>query len=144
MQNYNCSIIKRYLKSARVTVGAFVVIWIVYILECLHTWINFSFQYGFTNIHPVTLVRMGGNVAELVWRGQIYRLVTATLLHAGIMHIFMNSASLIAFCAEVEMAASLKLYLLVFVVGGIQGKALDIQGICLAIFTTSIWEIRSQ
>jgi rhomboid protease GluP len=130
VQNYNCSIIKRYLKSARVTVGALAVVWVAYIIECLYTWVNLSFQYGFANIHPVTLVKMGGNVAELVRRGQIYRLVTATVLHAGIMHIFMNSASLIAFCAEVEIAASFKLYLLVFVIGGIQGKGLGIQGTC--------------
>lgn len=103
-----------------------VVVWIVYVIECLYTWVNFSFQYGAGTIHPVTLVKMGGNVARMVQEGQVYRLLTATVLHAGIMHIFMNSASLIAFCAEVEATVSFKLYLVVLVVGGIQGSSLKI------------------
>lgn len=96
---YNCQIIKNYLTKARVTVVALGVIWVVYLVECLYTWVTFSTAFGFSTIPALTLLRMGGNVALLVRLGQFYRLFTATLLHAGILHIFMNSASLIAFCA---------------------------------------------
>lgn len=80
---------------------ALAVVWIVFLFECLYTWVTISTAYGVSTIPGSALVRLGGNVALLVRLGQVYRLFTATLLHAGIIHIFMNSASLIAFCAEV-------------------------------------------
>jgi rhomboid protease GluP len=104
-----------------VTLAALAVIWVVYIIECLYTWINISTVFGVTTIPPITLMKLGGNVALLVKVGQIHRLLTATVLHAGIMHIFMNSASLLLFCAKMETTVSFALYLVVYLVGGIQG-----------------------
>jgi rhomboid protease GluP len=100
---------------------ALAAVWIVYLLECIYTWVTISTAFGVSTIPGVTLVKLGGNVALLVKLGQVYRLVTATLLHAGILHIFMNSASLLVFCTEVENSVNFALYLAVFLIGGIQG-----------------------
>lgn len=114
-------VVKDYLKNARVSVIALGVIWVVYIFECIYTWVTFSTIFGLGTVPAITLLKLGGNVALLVKFGQVYRLFTAILLHAGILHIFMNSASLIAFCAGVEATVSFPLYITVFIVGGLQG-----------------------
>jgi len=62
---------------------------------------------------------MGANIPILVKAGQIYRLFTATILHAGILHIAMNSLTLLVFCAEVEAMIGVKLYLITYIIGGI-------------------------
>jgi rhomboid protease GluP len=67
------------------------------------------------------LVSMGANVPFMVHKGKVYRLFTATLLHAGLIHIALNTASLINFCITVERLFSIKVYGTVFFVGGIQG-----------------------
>jgi len=64
---------------------------------------------------------MGGNVPILVKSGQIYRLVTACFLHAGALHLLFNIVSLFSFCASVESMFGTKMYLAVYLIGGIQG-----------------------
>jgi hypothetical protein len=66
---YNCKLIKNYLKKSRVTVAALAVVWVVYIFECLYTWIVVSTAYGVANIPAITLWNLGGNVAYLVKQG---------------------------------------------------------------------------
>jgi membrane associated rhomboid family serine protease len=134
---YNCNIIKNYLKKARVTIAALGIIWIIFFIECLYTWITFTTAFGVVTIPPYILIKMGGNVALLVKLGQIHRLLTATILHAGILHIFMNSASLLVFCAELEAVVPFALYLSVYLIGGIQGMRVLFQGTCSAIYTIS-------
>jgi membrane associated rhomboid family serine protease len=43
------------------------------------------------------LIDFGAAVGSLVKEGAIYRLVTATFLHANLLHIVMNSISLLIF-----------------------------------------------
>jgi membrane associated rhomboid family serine protease len=64
---------------------------------------------------------MGANISFEVSNGAVYRLITAIGLHAGIMHIFANSTSLIVFCGKVETSVTRKVYLISFILGGIQG-----------------------
>jgi len=45
---------------------------------------------GVTVWDPVRLARFGANAPLLVERGELYRIVTANLLHAGIGHMYMN------------------------------------------------------
>ena len=75
-----------------------------------------------SKIDPYVLVDLGGNVPIMVHEGEIYRLFMAMTLHGGALHIFMNTISLIGFCALVESLYTSKLYFIVFVFGGIQGK----------------------
>ena len=76
---------------------------------------------GISVVSADILIKMGANVPIYVYQGQVYRLVTAMFLHGGIIHILMNSASLIAFCAGIEAQVSFKLYLAAYIIGGIHG-----------------------
>ena len=53
----------------------------------------------------------------------MYRLVMAMILHAGALHWLMNTVTLVVFCAQVEASIDFKVYLLVYIIGGIQGIA---------------------
>ncbi len=110
------------MKKARFTMIALAVIWVFYVIELIYTWVVVSTALGVTTIPAFTLVKLGGNNATLVRLGQIHRLLVATVLHAGLLHIFFNTASLIAFCAELEAVVTFKLYVAVYVIGGIQGN----------------------
>ncbi len=79
--------------------GALAVIWVVFIIELVYTWVVYTTAGGVTTIPTLVLIKMGGNYAYLVKLGQIHRLLFATVLHAGILHILFNTGSLLAFCA---------------------------------------------
>lgn len=119
---YNLQLAKDYLKNARFTMIALGVIWVMFVIECLYSWIVVTTAGGVVTIPSYTLIKMGANNCLLIKLGQVYRLFTATILHAGLLHIFFNTASLLAFCAEMEAVITFKLYVAVFVIGGIQGK----------------------
>ena len=109
-----------YVKQSKITFAILAILWAVFIIEVILTWI-IDLGYGILTISPKVLVKMGGNVALLVKFGQVYRLFTATLLHAGFLHIFWNSVCLVLFCAAVEAAFPIAIYLTIYIVGGIQG-----------------------
>lgn len=119
---YNMQLVKDYLKNARFTMIALGVIWVMFVIECLYSWIVVTTAGGVVTIPSYTLIKMGANNCLMVKLGQVYRLFTACILHAGLLHIFFNTASLLAFCAEMEAVITFKLYVAVFVIGGIQGK----------------------
>lgn len=48
------------------------------------------------------LIDFGGALGELVQSGQVYRLLTASFLHVDLMHIIMNSISLLFLCTRFE------------------------------------------
>lgn len=93
-------LVRDYIKNARFTMIAVRVIWAIFLIECLYSWIVVSTAGGVVTIPSYTLVILGGNNCLLVKLGQVYRLFTATILHAGLLHIFFNTSSLLAFCAE--------------------------------------------
>lgn len=119
---YNKNLVKAYFSRAKVTCIFIVIIWVTFVVECIMTWTYQRSNYGIRIIDPNVLLKLGGNVPVLVRNGEFYRLFLATILHAGILHIFMNTVSLIAFCALVEAAFTTHLYLLVYIAGGIQGS----------------------
>ena len=80
------------------TLIALVVIWVMFAIECILSW---SQTKTISRIDPYVLIDLGGNVPIMVQEGQIYRLVLAIILHGGALHIFMNTMSLIGFCAVV-------------------------------------------
>lgn len=142
ISKHNKNIIYNFLSQSIVCSVALIVIWIAFIIECIMTWINNSGQsYGIQMIDPSVLIDMGGNVPLLVNRWQIYRIFTATLLHAGILHIGMNTLSLIGFCAQVEFAFSKWIFIIVYIVGGIQGNLNFIQETCSQTFIIFILAI---
>ena len=86
-------------------------------------------------INPSVLVQLGGNVAALVHEGEFYRLAAAMFLHAGALHMLMNSASLLGFCAIAEQHHPFRTYLLIYLLGGIQGKNALTQATCSLLST---------
>lgn len=95
------ALIKGYITNSKITCIALVIIWVCFIISYVMT-VLFSkgSQFGIKAISTDVLLKMGGNVPILVYDfGQVYRLVAAMFLHAGILHIIMNTASMIAFCA---------------------------------------------
>ena len=64
--------------------------------------LNGGNQAGLTDIDSRTLYLFGSKISLLVWRGEYWRLVTAGFLHAGLLHIAMNSWVLFDVGANVE------------------------------------------
>ena len=48
------------------------------------------------------LIDLGGVKGSLVQAGQVYRLITGIFLHIDLMHIVMNTITLMFFCSRFE------------------------------------------
>lgn len=69
------------------------------------------------------LVQVGGNARDLTFGNlELWRLLTATLLHGGFVHILMNSLALWNLGGQLEEVAGGEEMLLAFVVTGIVGS----------------------
>lgn len=69
-----------------------------------------------------TLVGLGANVPLLVARGEIYRIISANLLHANWVHLLFNVAALLTFGALVERIIGPWRFLIIYLVSGILGS----------------------
>jgi len=74
----------------------------------------------------VKLIRYGANYGVLVKEGEIFRLVTAMFLHAGIFHIFFNLYSLYIIGPRVEDFYGKWKFLFIYLFSGISGGMLSI------------------
>ena len=54
------------------------------------------------DVNSGVIVLLGGKAAPYIYHGQWWRLITAGLLHAGIIHLAMNSYALFILVSEVE------------------------------------------
>jgi rhomboid protease GluP len=72
------------------------------------------------------LLVWGGNAASEVQRGEWWRLVTATFLHSGMMHILMNMIGLVGAGITVERIYGHRLYCLIYLGSGLIGSALSL------------------
>jgi membrane associated rhomboid family serine protease len=79
----------------------------------------------------LTTSRMGAGIAELcvmqassVWRGEIWRLLTATYMHANFMHIVFNMMVLYFLGPIVEHRLGAKQFFIVYTIGGVLGNIL--------------------
>jgi len=75
---------------------------------------------GSNNI--AVLVKMGANVSERVEAGEYWRLMTCVFLHAGYMHIILNTYVLFALGGFFNRILGDAVYLTVFLVSGITGS----------------------
>lgn len=69
------------------------------------------------------LLAWGGNAASEVQQGEWWRLVTATFLHSGILHLAMNMAGLFALGQMVERIYGHRLFALMYLGAGLLGSA---------------------
>ena len=133
MTRYNKNIVKAYITKAPVT-SLFIAIntlfFTIQLLMCFQS----QKSCGIQRISYEVLDTLGGNIPKNVKGGQLYRLITAMILHGGVFHWLMNTASMIGFCASIEAGfQNSKKYLLLYIVGGIQGKFFITQETCCLI-----------
>ena len=60
------------------------------------------FFEAFSNVNSGVVILFGGKAAPYIYRGEWWRLITAGFLHAGFLHIAMNSYTLFILVTEVE------------------------------------------
>lgn len=72
------------------------------------------------------LLYWGGNAASEVQGGDWWRLLTATFLHSGAMHLAMNMAGLVGAGITVERIYGHRLFLLIYLGSGLVGSALSL------------------
>lgn len=72
------------------------------------------------------LLAWGGNAASEVQRGEGWRLLTATFLHSGLMHVAMNMLGLASAGMTVERIYGHRQFLLLYLGSGLLGSALSL------------------
>lgn len=75
----------------------------------------------FSGIGGGVLVRLGAKYGPLMVRGEWWRLVTATFLHAGLLHIGFNLWCLVDLGPEVESLFSMQKFIVLYLVTGVFG-----------------------
>src|SRR6188768_1661828 len=84
-------------------------------------------SHSFWDIDVSSLQALGGVSGPAVLQdGQVYRLLSATLLHGGIVHLFFNGVALLLGGALLEASAGAGWMLLVYVLSGVCGSLLGI------------------
>jgi rhomboid protease GluP len=71
------------------------------------------------NENEETLYRLGALIPEVVWQGEWWRLLSATFLHYGILHLSMNMLGLYFLGAYVESYLGIGKYLMAYFFSGI-------------------------
>lgn len=72
------------------------------------------------------LLAWGGNAASEAQQGEWWRLLSATFLHSGVLHLAMNMMGLIGAGLTVERIYGHRLFLLIYLGSGLMGSALSL------------------
>lgn len=80
----------------------------------------------------LTLYLFGANFPEAVKAGEIYRLITCTFLHAGILHLLFNMYALFIIGNQLETYLGKFKFLIVYLISAISGSLMS------CIFTESL------
>lgn len=81
---------------------------------------------GLAHSAPDKLLAWGGNTASAVQAGEWWRLLSATFLHSGLMHVAMNMIGLAAAGITVERIYGQRLYAIIYLGSGLLGSALSL------------------
>ncbi len=71
-------------------------------------------------------INRAGLVKPAVWDGQVWRLLTACLMHASIMHFWMNAVALVHFSKILERTSRRAYVPLIFLVSGALGSVFSV------------------
>jgi membrane associated rhomboid family serine protease len=83
----------------------------------------FGLQYLWGNGEPVgAAARMGAGIPSLILRGELWRLLTSTVLHGSVLHLAMNLIALFGFGTFLERLLGWRRYLLLYVASGLAGS----------------------
>ncbi|GAA0755540.1 MULTISPECIES: rhomboid family intramembrane serine protease [Clostridium] len=102
-------------KKYKVTYTIIILNILVYLIEIIKS-------RNLIDINIYTLIQMGAKVNILINRGEIYRLITSTFLHGGIMHILFNMSALNIIGKEVEYIYGSKKYILIYILSALSGS----------------------
>lgn len=103
--------------------------WVTYALVAINLAIwGFMLLKGGNLLNTPTdkLLLWGGNAASEVQKGEWWRLLTATFMHSGLMHVAMNMLGLYAAGVLVERIYGARLYLIVYFGAGLLGSAFSL------------------
>jgi rhomboid protease GluP len=78
------------------------------------------------------LFEWGAQYAPAIWAGEWWRLVTAIFLHGGVIHLLVNSVSLLALGRVLEPTLGWRRYLVLFFVSGV------VSGLASLVFVTDV------
>ncbi len=91
-----------------------------------------SFVFGRGNLDAYTLYKLGAVSSTAIKSGEIWRLLTGTFLHAGLIHLLVNIYSLCIIGVQLENFVGKKKFLVIYLVSAISGSLMS------SLFTTSI------
>jgi rhomboid protease GluP len=74
------------------------------------------------NINIYTLIMMGAKFNQLIDQGQVWRLITATFLHGGLLHLVLNMYALKIIGSEVEYVYGKIKYIIIYVCSALGGS----------------------
>lgn len=100
--------------------------WVMYGLVTINcgVWLLMAaYGAGVAGGNAENLLMWGGNTASEVQQGQWWRLLSATFLHSGFLHLFMNMLGLVSIGLLVERLYGHKLFLLIYIGAGLLGSA---------------------
>ena len=103
--------------------------WVTYSLVATNVliWLlTLSMGAGFVTAGADKLLVWGGNATSEVQRGEWWRLLSATFLHSGFMHVTMNMIGLAAAGVTVERIYGHRLFTLIYFGSGLTGSALSL------------------
>jgi len=93
----------------------------IFLVTVLFGLLQFGNWNLLTNLLP-TLVIFGAKVNELIAQGEVWRLLTATVLHGDILHLLFNVYALSALGVNVERYFGHGRFLLIYLLGGLWGS----------------------
>ena len=93
--------------------------WVAYII-CLSQGIDYG--TGVLTVLPETLRDFGAMNSELFREGQVWRLITASILHVDLLHITMNTLSILFFLTRLEKIYKPQYILALVLTSSITGK----------------------
>lgn len=106
---------------------------VTYVLMALCVFCFFlSFMIGKGSLDGYTLYKLGAVSSNAIKTGEIWRLLTGTFLHAGIIHLFVNLYSLCIIGVQLENFVGKKKFLIIYLISAISGSLMS------SLFTSGI------
>lgn len=87
---------------------------------------------GGSSDNAYVLLKLGAVYSPAIKAGQIYRLITGTFLHAGILHLICNMYSLYIIGSQMENFIGKKKFIFVYLISAISGSLMS------SVFSSSI------
>ena len=109
---------KNIFKQSPVTMTLILINVIIFLLTAIAS-------KSLLDINGLVLVKYGAKVNYFIDKGEIFRLVTCSFLHGGLMHLVFNMYSLFVVGTVVEKIYGIKKYLSIYFISAITSSALS-------------------